>query len=378
MNIIYIIILLLNILTVLTQTITKTFYETFYLFLSMGKPEDYSMFLVDISADINIATLGYSRERKSTTANLLGNEVINFRDREIILPKYNDSIVVENAIVLSSFLFYFAEKEPFCLGFAHKFENPNFSILHLLKQNNYINKIALTLGPVYDEAEEGTLYFGEVPDVLVNKRFNSSCKINLNSKFWECYIQYAYINNSSWHGYTINKFSIFETKFQKIYVPLKFFKWLEKNAFHDAIKKNACQTIESGGQKSIECSCKEIGLVQPISFVIDDYIFKFSGFGLFDNIFYHKCTSFFVAKLDSQENEDEFIIGSGFIKKFHTTFDYDEGRIVFYDINEFMKRDFDFPHVYFKQTQLFLLIFIILILILSSVNNAYTLFFQKN
>lgn len=377
MNIIYIIVLLVNIRTGLPQSITETFYLNFNLFLSIGHPEDLLMFLVDTSADINIAALGYSKERKSTTANLLGHEVISFRNKEITLPKYNDSLFMKNGTVLSNFLYYFSEKGPFCLGFAHKFDNLNFSILHLLKQKNYINKLALTLGPVYDDVQEGTIFLGEVPNRLKNKNYNSSCKINENSKFWECYIQYAYINNSSWNGYTINKFSIFETKFQNIYVPLKFFKWLVQNAFDDAIKKNFCKIIEVNEERSIECFCKGIDLVQPINFVIDDYIFQFSGFSLFDNIIYHKCTSFFVTKINSLENEAKFIIGSGFLKKFHTTFDYDEGRIVFYDTKEFMKRDFVLPYVYFKQIEFNLLIFIIFMMFSSSIINAYTMFLHK-
>lgn len=213
------------------------------------------------------------------------------------------------------------------------------SLTSQLKSKDLIDKNAFTIIPFevnVSNNKYGSLYFGEIPRNLINKKkYKGNCISISNSTKWSCNLtkisfkNYTFVNN---YG------SYFQTSFKSLIVPHEFLEVLFDNFLVDYKKNKKCiQTSAFGFALSFECDCETVKNLPDLEFTFGDTIFtiKFEYFFSKNN---DKC---FLDIIHDFIKGNEFAFGTVFMNLFITHFDYDNKLISFYsddviikDINE--------------------------------------------
>lgn len=261
-----------------------------------------------------------------------------------LYDRYNHKIIV------SEFTFFSIidhEKDSFNhegLGLGIN-EKKEFSIVHLLKKNGYIEKLEFGILP---RNQKGTLYFGGIPSEIRNnkkykayiKTYNNTWSATLNSIHFyntksksENKFSITFIDDLKGNSYIYENIIYFQMNINTINVPENFMKYLTQvSFFNQLINKGICIYVNSSTEIYISCNYQSFSSFPDyIVFSLSGIPFSFKIAELFECN--KKNCKFLMTHLTNKENS--FIFGYVFMSKFLSEFNLEAKSITFYSNTPF-------------------------------------------
>lgn len=222
----------------------------------------------------------------------------------------------------------------FFVGFAFKFEDEKYSVIHQMYNSNKIlqKKFALVPDRKHNN-QNGTFYFGDIPEGLIVNKKRGKCSINENYHTWGCNIDKIIIGDNIVH--TINQYAHFSVSNNNIFVPSSFFSIIERDLFANYMKNMECKKEKYNDKMHFYCTDTVIGTFPDIQIVFGKTKLTIPTDKLFICDFYSKCDFLMINRLDY---DDHFIIGTPLLSSLDLLFDYDDKSLTFYS-NEFIEID---------------------------------------
>ena len=212
------------------------------------------------------------------------------------------------------------------IGLGHSYYNMNdISFIHMLQQAGITNSksFSLKFGNNINPGASGKLILGKHDD-FSNGNLPSCPLRNINDQnqiYWACQLNGVGLKTSqneirSQKTYYV----IFDTGTNAITLPMDYFNELEGN-----LPKINCMSVTNEKQDSFYVVC-------PSGKELPNFIFEFNGNRLIlpsYNIFYRQG-QFYYSRVIFTKSSQLFIIGSPFFFIYHTLFDKESERLVFY------------------------------------------------
>lgn len=312
------------------------FYNWYFMFVNINfHPFQIAFQSVDLTTSYNTVNRFVFDENKINITSYLGpktikmNETTTVNGEERVLSYYlgNDISIPEiSFVLLDKNTNYKGRSSKY--AFAYDIPDKNHSITHQLKTNGLIDHLSFSL--LKDLEENGTIFFGSIPNKVIVGFDEASCPINGNRGYWECYLSHVFIGNMSYVNvketfYYINSYSShFTTDHFEIRAPKTVYEIIIKRIFYEALLDDKCKIGEYNSAEVIQCDCKEVDSFDSITFVFNGFAFAFESREIFkelDNICYYMITS--------NIKNNNWVIGHLFFK-YIPSFDYELKSVVFY------------------------------------------------
>lgn len=211
------------------------------------------------------------------------------------------------------------------IGLPHNFTNKELSLIHQLKNDNKIKKLSYTFYPHLKHEKAGYLYFGEVPDEVINsQKYRGDCDLIKNITLWSCYLSKVKFGESEF----VNKWNMsFQSNERDIVIPYKFYNELKGKYLFEYFEKGSCREIYSVETYCyIFCSLKIFESLPPFEFFIGNSVIKIPLTKLIS-----KLSDGYVLDLQIPVfSKDEWIFGTHFLDLFISTFDYENEKVFLY------------------------------------------------
>ena len=210
------------------------------------------------------------------------------------------------------------------IGLAHYYEEENLSFIHMLKKYKITDSLSFSFKFEKDLSigMSGKLIIGKHEDFLSDKV--ATCpllKLDGNSKiFWVCEMSSFGMENSNYkNNYQKNFKIIFDTGTNIIMLPKSYYLNMERTFY-----QSGCEAIEIDDSIQIFCSHKNR---LDFKLTINGHIFTIPK----DLIFYETYNNLYYSRLVF--TDDMYIIGNPFFLIFHTLFDKENEKLLFYPEN---------------------------------------------
>lgn len=212
-------------------------------------------------------------------------------------------------------------------GFAFKYHNESFSLVHQLKQNVFIDRAVFALYLDEPSLNKGTIYFGGIPQELIEHKNKLSCKVSDSYTPWGCTLNTIIVNNDM---ININRYSFFQSSEQAIIFPYDIMlRIISSPAIQYYITKGICEFIEDSSWNYLNCLQSSF---YPNNKIEMYFAFDNKGYKLtIDELFYCSsmvCSSNFYSV--PAKYGDMIIFGNAFLNKYVAEFDYDAKTVSFY------------------------------------------------
>lgn len=212
-------------------------------------------------------------------------------------------------------------------GFAFKHHNESFSLVHQLKQNVFIDRAVFALYLDEPTLNKGTIYFGGVPQEVIEHKNKLTCKVSDEYTPWGCMLNAIIVNNDI---ININRYSFFQSNEQAIIFPHDIMlRIISSPAIQYYITKGICEFREDSSWSYVNCFQSSFYPNNKIEmyFTFDNKGYRFT----IDELFYCTpmvCSSNFYSV--QSKYGDMIIFGNAFLNKYVAEFDYDEKTVSFY------------------------------------------------
>ena len=212
-------------------------------------------------------------------------------------------------------------------GFAFKHLNESFSLVHQLKQNVFIDRAVFALYLDEPSLNKGTIYFGGIPQEVIEHKNKLSCKVSDAYTPWGCTLNTIIVNNDM---ININRYSFFQSSEQAIIFPYDIMlRIISSPAIQYYITKGICEFIEESSWNYLNCLQSSF---YPNNKIEMYFVFDNKGYKLtIDELFYCSsmvCSSNFYSV--PAKYGDMIIFGNAFLNKYVAEFDYDAKTVSFY------------------------------------------------
>ncbi len=382
--------LFIFILSIINIISSKLFYIPFteisgsyYMNLTIGTPYQNQLKAIDQELAITWTDNYFYNPNNSSSSKELSEVTLSFRKINLYGNLYSDIITFINEeykpIILNDFNFavikntkgYDSRVGGF--GFAYKFSDLKYSIIHFLYDKNLISKRAFGIIPNNNlKNNYGKFFFGGLPNQLINNLFKSYCKITNKYNFWSCEMSYVFFGEISEKYenkfYQNNDYSYFNSAEHRILVPIKFMEYLKENYFVEYLKNKSCEYILYGMNFRFECKCDIIKNFEKLTFIFDSFQFTFNYSQLFQEYGGGICNSIIYS---NHLRNNNFIFGTPFLKNFYSEFSYDDKIVYFYSNKKFESIEWDKIFPWRKTIRYAFYLIFILFTILS-------IFYMKN
>lgn len=243
------------------------------------------------------------------------------------------------------------------IGLALNYEDEKFSMIHQMKKKGLIDYLSFTLSPLSTK-DNGYIYFGGIPEET-KTLFSANCSVNNKLIGWNCKFKKIMLNYYKEQDvFEINQDAIFANSEASIIFPLNVMNDIaEKTVMKKLIKREICEYVYNNVWSYFLCDkgiLYDVTLVQSFEFVIGDYVFEFDVKDLF-----HCTSEYCLSGFMSQKSYgDQIIIGTLFLKKLWVNYDYEKGKVFFYNSKPFkiMKEESKISSNYRKVIYLLLII----------------------
>ena len=242
---------------------------------------------------------------------------------------------------------FYVPKRPYSVwAFGPRINNSMHSITHSLKNRGYTK--SNTFAFLFDKdnttycTKGGRIYFGEIDSQQLKVyRHKTEMKINnIDMNVWNCNISYIFWNygkfaiNNNYDNILHKPYiAYFDTLTEYIELPYDMFAYIEEEYLGKFIKNKQCKKYEYG-LREYTCDCSVIHLFEDLVFLIDNVAYAFTYKDLF---FHHDYYCVFVlVKNDNPDKMNSIILGSKFISKYISEFNYNATAITFYSQNKFI------------------------------------------
>lgn len=241
-----------------------------------------------------------------------------------------------NILDLKTFNFYLIYSNPkikakaFGLGYAIN-ENRHSCLIPWLKQRLLIDKRQFSF--LTKNQIGGLLIVGDVPDNEYKRyKYKQTCKVIEGYPTWGCSLSNIMVNylNGKKENYDNKNYAYFNVKVEGIYTPKVFINTL-KGIFREQIEKGNCNFDDN---QKLYCKCDKVDDLPVFSFVFDGNIYQMKSSELIKQKTLNECILMIFQ--NKTNKNDMWIFGSVFIKKYLSTFSYDEKTITFNSETKFV------------------------------------------
>lgn len=322
----------------------KVFFGAYYFYLQLGKPSQMLFHAIDQEREFTWTSNDYYIREKSTTVKVLKETNLRFRDLNMYGSILEERLNLTADNLLNDFPFWVINNTRGFnsriggIGFAYKFRDKRYSIIHRLKEDGQINYLSYSFVPL--NQDEGTFYLGGIlPNSISNKK-QSSCKVTGKYSNWACDLSYVFFGNISYVYdnvyYNNHDYAFFQVGDRRILAPDAFINYLNNSYFQSHILNGEC-SISISMNKVFECNCDIIPKLQEVYFIFDSkaYLFKASELFEANN---SKCT-FLITSNHIRDNN--WLFGTVFLNRYISLFDYNAGKVTFYSNEEINTIDLD-------------------------------------
>jgi hypothetical protein len=240
--------------------------------------------------------------------------------------------------------FYFPKKPYSVWAFGPHINNSMHSITHSLKNRGYTKSNKFSFLFEKDNTTYctigGRIYFGDIDSqILKAYKYKSEMKINNNEMtVWNCNVSYIFWNygqfviNNNYNNILHKPYiAYFDTLTEYIELPHDMFAYIEEEYLGKYIKNRKCKKYEYSF-KEYSCDCSIINSFDDLVFLIDNVAYVFTYKDLF---FHHDYYCVFIVTLNDNPNKfNSIILGSKFISKYISEFNYNATSITFYSQNK--------------------------------------------
>ena len=323
----------------------------------IGKQTKYIFKVIDQSIDYTWSSDIFYNVTNSSSAKVIskGNKTLYGYDikSQVISETFEigDTPLSLNKIELKNMSFLLVndieniyKRQMDSFGFAHKFGDERFSIVHQLYRNKYINTQKYFLYPNYDLADNGTFILGgNIYDILpFNPTFKNKGIININetARKWEFTVNKLKIGNNSYENSisTIPITGYFQAAEGYVYVPLPVLSFFNETIFKEALKTNHCSYKIFAKYHYYECINNVINNFPQIIITIDGNDFVINSNNFFERSKGRNYSTFYFKGLFNKNaiydnfcyDKQKWIFGTPFLKLFISEFDYDKNKVTLY------------------------------------------------
>ena len=211
----------------------------YYTFFKIGKPEDSSIFRIDLLQNKTWVTVeGYKPTLSRTKEIELKENFSLFESSDIFTAeRRNDLFLLELPnITINQFSFYYIKTIDLPrggLGMGFKFDNTSLSLVHKMKEQGYINNLSFGFYSLYDS--DRYFFFGDVYKNKTNEKYKAEIIVDPNSNYWGGILDQIEMNGEITH---INKPFKLQSSHQVLYVPFKIFNDIVKKYFSEYLDKH--------------------------------------------------------------------------------------------------------------------------------------------
>ena len=290
------------------------------------------IYSIDLKSNFTIAVV----ENIKSDHDIVKEAFITVNNNEIKCIERRSSIsIYDEKSVIKDYHYYLTNSHNFDLingksigfGFAFKFEDERFSLIHQLFSQGKISKKAFGIGDYITQSEYGDLYYGGIPEEdIQNKQFKGKCKVNPSYSTWSCKLISVDIGGNSY--YTENEHMYFQTNSKFMIVPKKFLLFLNFTILKQF--NGNCFFREYGNAiHTFKCINDIVYVLPNYTFVFDDYTFSIpmkEFFQLGNEI----SESILLSDTKITGDKDIWVFGNHFLSKYIKLFDYDDESITFY------------------------------------------------
>lgn len=302
--------------------------------LQIGTPLHLNYYLIDIVSSYTwMINYLHPNNEKSSTYKPIKESVIfkidkyNMKGKEI-----EDTVVFGNKQInaIPSFSFFlvkdygdFIPTRISGIAFAFKFNDTKYSIMHQLKNNNFIDHLSFSL--IRGNNNKGMMYLGGIPHQDVMNKTHAMCTVKGINNLWDCTLSKITIGKNTYIN-TLHMY--FDTVTSVILAPKTFISFLLDFYFDNGIRNDHCQLLFSRKEKKqMKCTKNYINTLPNIIWVIDNYAIQFNSTILFDCNEDNDNCYFYIAL---NNLNDEFVLGKEFLRHFDLFFDYEKEQIHLY------------------------------------------------
>ena len=290
------------------------------------------------------------------------NNTIMIEKEKYNATRYSDKLIFGNPpiSIIPNFNFYTVSASTHSwsdgFGFAFKFEDESFSIIHQLQKNKQITKKAFGIIPHKNgEPFKGTLYYGEVSYDIILKdyKYKGTCDVSDNYTPWGCQMISISIGKKE---INFEQYGFISTCQYFMILSLKFFDFMIDTVFREWIDEETCFIIEGLLRSTLRCGKNVIKMGGDVKFKFDNGLVL--NIPLIDLFI---CDDSLCESLVASDNSDSknFEFGMAFVRLFNATiFSYDNRAISFYsDKYEITFEDIPIKHFITKKSIIIISIF---------------------
>ena len=287
--------------------------------------------------------------KDSQTSNYLGSSFFQDSENTFELDEYEDIFqLFRSEKSISKYSFYMLKDKnkdneklvfyKYGLSLAFKFKNENFSVIHYLKKNKLIDRLAYSFIP--NARDRGSFVLGRRNHELTNKNLPKSlkfiCEIEPSYVTWGCIMNsVSFLSNDIKAEYKVNSYVMFKMNKNKMIFPIKFMEFIL-----DILKKdNSCLLYSKNNYAKQYIRCKtnfENFEKLTITFKFDNYQISLNMTHFF-TCAQSLCESLFKSIVN--DNQSKWVFGRNFLSNFIATFDYEDPSVTLINYSEQNKID---------------------------------------
>lgn len=216
-------------------------------------------------------------------------------------------------------------------GFAFKFNNYKYSLVHQLKKENMIDHLSYAILP--KKTNKGNFYFGGIPNELTKDVDVTKCKVNPDYITWGCNMTNVVFGDlkatdiNTLPNYVNIHYAYFQSGIKNTRVPGDFLDFLAKTVLFSLIESKKCLY-----ETEIICAVNSIKSIPLFNYVFEGRLAL-----VFDWNYLFECSNQYCTfTLEKNEESDEWVFGTGFFGKYGMLFDYEDESISFYTKKDYV------------------------------------------
>ena len=352
----------------------KLNFNAYFIDIYIGEPEQKLLLALDQELQVTWTDTIHYKQISSSTSKEINKTKISFRKLNLFGNTISDQISFKNVLVMDYNLnntlnvsmndFWFVviensrgyDSRVGGIGLSYKFAYEEYSLIHHLKKNNFINFLSYGFIPssllinnendnITSLYKDGLIFFGGIPKKYIINKYRYNCKITEKYNFWSCNLPYILFGEILYDStannilfYENNNYAYFNGAERRILAPEDFMLFLKHNYFRDEINNRICKYYMYGMNYVFECACDIKNNLPNISFIFDNYQYKFTPRELF--AYYGNGNCLFLIQ-GNHLRKNNFILGVPFLNKFISNFDYETKYITFYSEKQIDKIDLE-------------------------------------